>query len=74
MDKKERINELVKELNQYAYEYYVLSSPTVSDKDYDVKYDELVRLQNETGYVLPYSPTERVGDVVLDEFQKYTHK
>lgn len=74
MDKKLRIEELVEELNKYAYEYYVLSNPTVSDKEYDVKYDELVNLQKETGYVLPYSPTQRVGDVILDEFQKYTHK
>lgn len=74
MDKKARIEELVKELNQYAYEYYVLSNPTVADKDYDVKYDELRQLEIETGYRLPYSPTERVGDVVLEQFEKYTHR
>lgn len=74
MDKKVRIEELVKELNQYAYEYYVLSNPTVADKEYDVKYDELRQLEIETGYKLPYSPTERVGDVVLEQFEKYTHR
>ncbi|GKX64884.1 NAD-dependent DNA ligase LigA [Inconstantimicrobium mannanitabidum] len=74
MDKKVRIEELVKELNQYAYEYYVLSNSTVADKEYDVKYDELRQLEIETGYKLPYSPTERVGDVVLEQFEKYTHR
>ena len=38
------------------------------------KYDELKKLEIEEGYVLPYSPTLRVGDVVLEGFNKYTHK
>lgn len=70
----DRIKELIEELNEYAYEYYVLDNPTISDKEYDKKYDELVALEKETGYVLPYSPSQRVGDVILSEFQKYTHK
>lgn len=74
MDKKVRIEELVELLNKYAYEYYSLDNPSVSDKEYDSKYDELRALEEETGYVLPYSPTQRVGDVVLQGFNKYTHK
>ena len=74
MDKIERIKELVEELNRYSYEYYSLDSPSVSDKDYDEKYYELQELEREAGYVLPYSPTLRVGDVVLEGFKKYTHK
>jgi DNA ligase (NAD+) len=74
MDNKERIKELVEELNRYSYEYYALDNPTVTDKEYDVKYDELKKLEIEEGYVLPYSPTVRVGDIVLDGFSKYTHK
>ena len=74
MDKKIRIEELVELLNKYAYEYYSLDNPSVSDKEYDSKYDELKALEEETGYVLPYSPTQRVGDVVLQGFNKYTHK
>lgn len=74
MDKKVRIEELVELLNKYAYEYYSLDNPSVSDKEYDSKYDELRVLEEETGYVLPYSPTQRVGDVVLQGFNKYTHK
>ena len=74
MDKKARIEELVELLNKYAYEYYSLDKPSVTDKEYDLKYDELKELENETGYVLPYSPTQRVGDVILEGFKKYTHK
>lgn len=73
-NKKRRVYDLVNELNKLAYEYYVLDNPSVSDKDYDKKYDELVQLEQETGAVLEYSPTQRVGDVVLDSFKKYTHK
>lgn len=65
---------LIEELNKYAHEYYVLDNPSISDKEYDVKYDQLKRLEQETGIVYPYSPTVRVGDTTLSKFQKYTHK
>ncbi|NEZ92864.1 NAD-dependent DNA ligase LigA [Clostridium botulinum] len=75
MDNKlEKMKKLVEELNQYAYEYYVLDNPSISDKEYDLKYDELVILEKETQVTLPYSPTQRVGDKILGEFSKYTHK
>jgi len=74
LDNKKKIENLVEELNRYSYEYYSLDKPSVTDKEYDVKYDELVNLEKETGYVLPYSPTLRVGDVVLEGFKKYTHR
>lgn len=75
MDSKlEKMKVLVEELNQYAYEYYSLDNPSVSDKEYDLKYDELVLLEKETKTTLPYSPTQRVGDSILGEFSKYTHK
>lgn len=74
MDKNARIEELVKLLNRYAYEYYSLDNPSVTDKEYDDIYDELKKMEEETSYVLPYSPTQRVGDVVLERFNKYSHK
>ena len=74
MDKRERMEALIGELNRYAYEYYSLDNLTVSDKEYDLKYDELVSLEKELNRVLPYSPTMRVGDTVLEGFSKYTHK
>jgi DNA ligase (NAD+) len=72
--KIEEMEGLIQELNKYAYEYYVLSNPSISDKEYDLKYDRLSSLEKETGVVKPYSPTHRVGDTILPEFQKYTHK
>lgn len=74
MDKKARIEELVELLNRYSYEYYSLDNPSVTDKEYDEKYDELKALEIETGYVISYSPTQKVGDIVLEGFSKYTHK
>ncbi|MBU3108487.1 NAD-dependent DNA ligase LigA [Clostridium gasigenes] len=74
MDEKAKIELLVEELNKYSYEYYSLDNPTVTDKEYDEKYDELKALENENEYVLPYSPTLRVGDRILEGFNKYTHK
>ena len=56
MDKKERIKELVEQLNKYSYEYYALDNPSVTDKEYDRVYDELKRLEEETGFVLPAEP------------------
>ncbi|WP_027634568.1 NAD-dependent DNA ligase LigA [Clostridium hydrogeniformans] len=73
-NREDRIRELVEELNEYSHEYYVLDKPSISDKEYDKKYDELLNLEKETGFVLSYSPTQRVGDGVLPEFSKYAHK
>jgi len=45
----ERIRELTAKLNQWRYEYYNLNAPTVSDTVYDRHYDELERLERESG-------------------------
>ena len=74
MNKVEIMNKLVDDLNRYAYEYYTLGEPSISDKEYDKKYDELTALEKELEYKLDYSPTQRVGDVILSEFKKYKHK
>lgn len=73
-DKRQRIFRLVEELNRLAYEYYTLDNPSLSDREYDEKYDELLKLEKETGIILPYSPTQRVGDVILSQFEKHVHK
>ncbi|BAO04996.1 DNA ligase, NAD-dependent [Clostridium botulinum B str. Osaka05] len=71
---KLNIENLVAELNRYAYEYYVLDNSSISDKEYDLKYDELVLLEKETGIILKNSPTQRIGDIVLGGFSKVQHK
>lgn len=70
----DRMKELVSLLNKYAKEYYELDNPTISDLEYDALYYELVDLENETGIVLPDSPTKRVGGAPLKEFVPYKHK
>lgn len=72
-EKKKRIHELVAACNDNAYRYYVLNAPVVSDDQYDREYHELKRLEEETGYVLPESPTQRVGAAPLESFQKVKH-
>ncbi|MCR4874721.1 MAG: NAD-dependent DNA ligase LigA [Clostridia bacterium] len=69
----DRMHELVEKLNEYAYQYYTLDNPTVSDVEYDRLYDELLALEKQTGIVLDNSPTKRVGDVVLKKFQTVKH-
>ena len=73
MDKIQRIKELIEEINDLNYYYYTLDQPKVSDKEYDALYDELVKLEKETGRVFPYSPTQRVGGEILDKFEKHFH-
>lgn len=68
-----RMRELVDRLNETAYQYYTLDAPTISDKEWDALYDELVRLEKETGERLPDSPTRRVGGAVLPGFEPHTH-
>ena len=69
----DHMQELVNRLNETAYQYYTLDAPTVSDKEWDAMYDELTRLERETGRVLPDSPTHRVGGAVLPAFEPHTH-
>ncbi|WP_211750259.1 NAD-dependent DNA ligase LigA [Paenibacillus sp. Marseille-Q4541] len=73
MDPMHRLEELVKELNHYNYHYYTLDKPLISDKEYDVLYDELVTLEQEGGIVLPDSPTQRVGGDLLKGFKPHKH-
>ncbi len=73
MDKKLRINELVKTINEHSYNYYTLDSPTISDADWDAMLQELINLEAETGYILPNSPTQNVGYETLKGFKKVKH-
>lgn len=74
MNKQERMKELVEIILIHNKNYYELDNPTISDKEYDKLYDELVDLEKELGMVLPNSPTQRVGGDVLDKFVKKQHE
>lgn len=72
---QEKISKLVSLLNKYSYDYYVEDNPQISDTEYDTLYKQLEKLEeNHPEYILENSPTQRVGDRVLDEFEKITHK
>jgi len=67
------IEKLVRDLNYHAYRYYVLDAPVISDAEYDSLYRRLVDLEGQFGYVLPESPTQRVGAPPVDRFRKVNH-
>ncbi len=68
-----KMEELVRLLNKYAHEYYVLDNPSVSDGEYDKLYDELLKLEKQENRVLFNSPTRRVGGEPISAFKKHTH-
>lgn len=73
MEKVERIKELTKELNKYRDSYYNDSKSLISDYEYDNLYDELQKLEDETGLSFANSPTKTVGYEVKSELKKVKH-
>ncbi|MGF0094905.1 NAD-dependent DNA ligase LigA [Peptoniphilus sp. SGI.035] len=73
IDKIKEMDDLISQIDKLNYHYYTLDDPLLSDAEYDKIYDKLVNLENETGTVLSYSPTTRVGGSILDKFVKHTH-
>ncbi len=69
----DRMRELIDILNKWAYEYYVLDNPSVSDREYDKLYDELKALEAQTGRVEFDSPTKRVGGEPIKAFARHKH-
>ncbi len=67
------MQEMVDQLNKWAYEYYVLDNPSVADTEYDALYDQLVLTEKQTGVVLADSPTRRVGGEPLKGFVQHRH-
>ncbi|MFV0331871.1 MAG: NAD-dependent DNA ligase LigA [Dysgonomonas sp.] len=72
---KQQIDALREELNQHNYNYYVLSTPTISDFDFDRKLKELTDLEIQyPEYFDPNSPTQRVGSDINKSFNQVVHK
>ena len=70
-----QIQNLVAELQQHNYNYYVLAMPTVSDYDFDQKLKELEILEKEyPQYASPDSPTKKVGGEITKNFENFVHK
>lgn len=67
------MQELVVKLNIAARDYYSGEGSSMSDKEYDALYDELVKQEQETGVVLPDSPTRMVGYQPVSSLEKFNH-
>ncbi len=72
-DKTDRIKELIEILNRASKAYYAEDTEIMSNFEYDALYDELVRLEEETGLVFANSPTVNVGYDAVDELVKERH-
>lgn len=70
----ERLDELKQRLHELSYAYYVLDNPVAEDGEYDALYAELVTIETaHPELVTEDSPTQRIGGVVLDKFEKVPH-
>ena len=72
--KIQEMKSLIEEIDKHNKAYYVNDNPLISDGEYDKLYYRLVDLEQETGVVLSYSPTQRVGGEVLEGFVKKKHE
>jgi len=71
---KDQIESLRRELEQHNYNYYVLSTPTISDKDFDLKLKQLQELEDaHPEFFDPNSPTQRVGSDIAAGFKQVSH-
>ncbi len=73
-EKKKRMKELVELLNRAGRAYYQEADEIMTNYEYDTLYDELARLEKETGTTLAGSPTTHVGYEVLSELPKERHE
>lgn len=74
MQDQKAYQKLVESLNQHSYQYYVLDDPIISDSQYDVLYQQLLKIEDEhPDWILLESPSQRVGDQPLKEFQTVRH-
>ena len=72
---QKQVATLVAAISQHDYQYYVLDAPTVSDREYDGLYRQLVDLEAQFPQLItPDSPTQRVGGSALNAFESVTHR
>lgn len=72
---KHKIEELSKLIEEHNYNYYVEAQPTISDFEFDKLLEELIKLEKEyPQYLMPDSPSQRVGGQITKEFKTVKHK
>ena len=73
-DAKRKHWQLAEQIRRHDYAYYVLAHPTISDREYDRLYQELVEFETAfPQFMTPESPTQRVGGTPLSEFVSVRH-
>jgi len=71
---REAYQQLITQLNELAYQYYVLDEPVVADAEYDRLYQQLLQIeQAHPAWISIDSPTQRVADQPLDKFHSVQH-
>jgi DNA ligase (NAD+) len=70
---KKEMERLVKDLNFHNYRYHVLDAPLITDEEYDRLFRKLKELEEAHAFVLPGSPTQRVGAPAAERFRKVSH-
>ena len=73
-DKTARIKELIQILNKASRAYYSQDEEIISNLEYDALYDELIKLEEETGIILSNSPTQNVGYEAAESLVKERHE
>lgn len=72
---EQRIEELTRLIEEHTFKYYQLSSPTISDYEFDQLMQELMQLEKEyPQFLQSNSPTQRVGGTITKEFATVKHK
>ena len=75
MDLEQRVNELKEKLNKASYAYYVCDNPIMTDYEYDMLLNELIKIEDENPALKTSdSPTNRIGGEVLTKFEKVVHE
>lgn len=70
-----QIKKLCDEINHHNYLYYMKDAPVISDYDFDQLLNQLIALEKEhPEYILPDSPTQRVGGTITKQFKSVTHQ
>ena len=70
-----RIQELSAEIEHHNHLYYVEARPVISDREFDLLLEELIRLEKQfPALKSPNSPSQRVGGTITKEFTTVVHK
>ncbi|MDC0213801.1 NAD-dependent DNA ligase LigA [Gammaproteobacteria bacterium] len=72
---KERLVVLRKEIDYHLHRYHVLDDPEISDRQFDLLFDELLEIEKQhPSLINTESPSQRVGAPPLSQFKKVQHQ